>query len=356
MNTKMNILKAIGIVLVVVGHANGKMFSWFIPYSFHMALFVFISGYFYKNHYDNTILLFLKKKFKQLVIPYYKWNLFYGCLITLLLYLGAVKFGKPINLETFFITPWKSGHQYLFNLAGWFVLCLFLIQISYILLRKIFLNVSNNEIVLFIIFLLIGVLGTYLATFENSKSYYYVIRVLFGLPFFHLGYIYKLKLEKLDRFNTITFVILLIYQTIIIQYYDGLHYEMVWAKFGGHILMPFLASFSGIWLFIHLADLIDSKLSNDKLLSYIGQNSYSIMIHHIFIFWLLNLSFYFMNRFGIFTFFNLPEFATDLFKSDVYYKYGYPLTYLLYVLLGIFVPIGLKYSFDKIKHSRKKVA
>lgn len=46
MNNKMNILKAIGIITVVIGHTWSNVFAWFPTYSFHMALFMFISGYF----------------------------------------------------------------------------------------------------------------------------------------------------------------------------------------------------------------------------------------------------------------------------------------------------------------------
>lgn len=48
MNNKMNILKAIGIITVVIGHTWSNVFAWFPTYSFHMALFMFISGYFFK--------------------------------------------------------------------------------------------------------------------------------------------------------------------------------------------------------------------------------------------------------------------------------------------------------------------
>ena len=48
LNYQMLILQTIGIILVVVGHVGGiGLFSdWFPISSFHMPLFVFISGYF----------------------------------------------------------------------------------------------------------------------------------------------------------------------------------------------------------------------------------------------------------------------------------------------------------------------
>ena len=40
--------KAIGIILMVVGHAISQNFAYRVIYMFHMPLFFFYSGYFYK--------------------------------------------------------------------------------------------------------------------------------------------------------------------------------------------------------------------------------------------------------------------------------------------------------------------
>ena len=51
-NYQFLILQAIGIILVVLGHKGGISLAtdWFAPYSFHILLFIFISGYFYKTN------------------------------------------------------------------------------------------------------------------------------------------------------------------------------------------------------------------------------------------------------------------------------------------------------------------
>lgn len=52
-NYTFKILYCTGIILVVCGHCNNGglnlFFDWFPPYGFHLALFVFSSGYFYKK-------------------------------------------------------------------------------------------------------------------------------------------------------------------------------------------------------------------------------------------------------------------------------------------------------------------
>lgn len=347
MNSKMNILKALGIILVVVGHTNGLVFPWFPPYSFHMPLFIFVSGYFYKTKYETGIKDFTVKKAKDLLIPYFKWNFIYGGFIFVLQFINLVEFGSPFNLYNLFIEPWKSGHQYLFNIAGWFVLMLFVIQVVYIGSRKLLTRYIRNEYALMGFYLLVGIVGTYLASHPVFNQYYYVNRMLVGLPFFQLGYLYKEKLEKIDRFNSITFTGLIVYQALIIFIYKYISMAMVWGNFGGHILLPFLSSISGIWLVMHLADLIDTKLKNDRLLNYIGQNTWTIMLHHLFIFWLINLGFY-----GAFKLGWITGFDVNLFKTDIYYKFASTDAYFIYVILGVLIPVGLKYVTERRKQKK----
>ena len=48
---KINLLKALAIILVVSGHLEFRLFDMFPPYSFQLALFFFISGMLFKDKY-----------------------------------------------------------------------------------------------------------------------------------------------------------------------------------------------------------------------------------------------------------------------------------------------------------------
>lgn len=79
-------LKGIAIVLVILGHSvqvltadpfNDRLFN--LIYSFHMPLFMFVSGlvsYKEKTRYIDVI-----KRFYQLIIPFFLWPLFVGLLL-----------------------------------------------------------------------------------------------------------------------------------------------------------------------------------------------------------------------------------------------------------------------------------
>ena len=77
------LLQFFGILFVVLGHTGNSIsifFDWFPYGSFHMALFIFISGYLYKEESEIQPFKFIGKKFKSLVIPLYIWQFLYALL------------------------------------------------------------------------------------------------------------------------------------------------------------------------------------------------------------------------------------------------------------------------------------
>lgn len=77
-NLRMDIARAICIILVVIGHYSPEYSpQWWMDirsciYSFHMPLFMFVSGFVYMRYRKSISYAdFLKKKIKRLVIPYF---------------------------------------------------------------------------------------------------------------------------------------------------------------------------------------------------------------------------------------------------------------------------------------------
>lgn len=142
MNQKMNVLKALGIITVVAGHSGTDFFRFFPVYSFHMPLFIFISGYFF---YDTNVLSYVKKKAKSLLLPHLVWNFAYGVLVTLLLSYGLIKFGTTLSLKTVLWDPFIGGWQFHFNGPAWFIGTLFFVQILYLILKQL---LGNKQIII----------------------------------------------------------------------------------------------------------------------------------------------------------------------------------------------------------------
>ena len=147
-NLKFTYLKAVGIILVVLGHSGNSYLlqfffeAWFPIYSFHILIFVFAAGYFYNETY--TAFEYAKKRAKRLLVPFYGWHLFYSILLSILIITGIASFGKIINLQNFLVDPWRAlDNIYGFNLASWFLIVLFSVQIVYVTIRKI-LKIKNK--------------------------------------------------------------------------------------------------------------------------------------------------------------------------------------------------------------------
>ena len=66
--------KAIGIILMVIGHSGPPIYIRDVIYSFHMPLFFILSGYCFKESHFGHPTEFICKKIKNLYLPYVKWS------------------------------------------------------------------------------------------------------------------------------------------------------------------------------------------------------------------------------------------------------------------------------------------
>ena len=114
-NRQMRILSAIGIILVAAGHLGYDLFDiggLFPYYSFHVFIFLFVSGYFYRTQAQERIGRYLLGKCRTLLLPYFIWNLFYG-ILTEVLHRAGFAIGEPLSLKTMFLSPFLDGHQFM---------------------------------------------------------------------------------------------------------------------------------------------------------------------------------------------------------------------------------------------------
>lgn len=347
-----------GIIFIVAGHCgNGGisiLYDWFPPYSFHLGLFVFCSGYFYKEKCEKNVNKYIVSKIKKLLIPLYIWNLVYFIIICLLEPVGfTIGTGGNI-LDKLLIKPITSGHQFGYNLGGWFVIPLLMIEIFNILFRKItsFMNkIKIKELIYFVFYLVLGVIGIKLSKDGfNHDLWLVLVRMLYLLPFYGLGIFYKKVLEKYDRLSNITYfsIIMVISLIIILKYGVIPSYTPSWCNDFYHIsIMPFIVGFLGIALWFRICTILQSVLGKNKYINIVADNTYSIMLHH------------FMGFMIVKTIFNL--FASDFnfgqYKSNLWYMYlpnGINQFKIIYLISGIVFPILIKKMIDKVFKLLKK--
>lgn len=150
---EINILSGIAILLVVIGHlpflGRTGFYGFFrsVIYSFHMPLFMTISGFLFARFSKDKIvglssyLGFLLKKVYRFCPPY--------IILTTLLFLVKIVAGKvfvlkhPVNFHSFFmmfVNPMQGG----FVVHLWFIYALFIIFVLYPVLEKISCKIDSR--------------------------------------------------------------------------------------------------------------------------------------------------------------------------------------------------------------------
>lgn len=352
LNEEFLILQIIAILTVVVTHGKDSSFTfltdWFTFGSYHMPLFIFISGYFYKKSAEDSVLKFVWKKIKSLVIPYFIWNLVYGVFVTLLLNNQVIFFSKPLSFRTFFIDPWLTGTHFGFNVGGWFVLSLFLVEITYLLLRKLCSWLHWNREWLFGLFLLcFGLCAVHFANSGyNHGAFLTIIKVVFFLPFFHFGYLYRERIEPREKLpGWIYFVFIFAVQLILLKIYGTLTFYAYNATFlHQNVLLPYLTSFTGGLFWLRISKILARALKGNRIVRYIGRNTWSIMMHHPISFFIINCIIW-----GLSGPLNLSAFDQHAFQTNIWYAYspGLPQFAIVYVAAAVALPLLAKYGVEK---------
>lgn len=107
-NREMNIAKAIGIVAIVAGHVKWNLFGdFFTNYSFHIPLFFFIAGYFFKSELIEktdilkNFIVFIKKIAVKYLGVFYLYHLFYGGITVAVYILFNRLYRKTADIKKF---------------------------------------------------------------------------------------------------------------------------------------------------------------------------------------------------------------------------------------------------------------
>lgn len=359
-NQQFVILSGIGMLLVMLGHLNCNLLTFrdFLPYySYHVMLFVFISGYFYQPDDENHILQYIKRKALHLLVPYAIWNLVYGVLITLIHKTDiGIWFGEDMNLFNLFLAPFTSGHQYMLHAAAWFVPALFLLQLCNVLGRRILRLIpcreKHREFIYLLLYFLIGIAVIFLAKRGSVYDYYKLPgRLMLMAPIFQLGRFYRCTLEKKDTLPSIPYFLLLFVLQLCVMIATGgsVSFSVVWVTgFANGVIMPYITSIIGILFWLRVSGLLSAFTNKHgkalPLLRWMGTHSFAVMMHHLFGFFLLNFIFYLMHeKLGLFPFFDIAA-----FQGDIYYTYcssgGSALWFALYLVFSLFIV----YILDKL--------
>jgi len=356
-NYQMCILSVIGIIFVMLGHLKtdmtslGTFYGWFPYYSFHMPLFLFISGYFYKESNEQgfpvSFLKFLKKKVLSLLVPFYVINGIFLLLQTLLVNYGYY-LGETFSLKVWLLHPWIYPEPPTLAHPTWFLMALFLAEIYYILFRKLIRIIVRKdiaaEIVITILSLLLSMAAIYCKyTADPSPTAVLYLRSVFIMFFLQAGHMYKKYLEKIDNIpNKILLPVLFIIQLAIILYTENspLYYSLVTLNWYGRVgIVSIIASLSGIAFWLRISRILASIPARSRLVMFIGDNTKYIMSFHLFVYFLVNLAFNHLRSIPGAGYY-LSAFDEEKFRTSVYYVCNdNPRTILIYFAAGMAVSL-----------------
>ena len=274
-----DIAKGIGILTVVLGHILSKSqgLCWFI-YSFHMPLFLIMSGFFEKE--QDNFKTYLLKTTKRLYLPY----LAYVVLDYILYY-----FFYDRSLKNALILGARAaiGMEIAINLPIWFLFALFVVKIIFQLLHLI----RNKKVQT--VFIMIIIFGGFLYMHVFDKVIFYAIfTIVPALTFYSIGYllkdlskrpfwVYTHKIRSKKIRTTIAMVLCLLLAAFLSQVNGdvgvlGCHF--------GNTLFFISTGISGAYGFIILSSILASSIKlRPRFILYIGKHSLAIQVTHYYL-------------------------------------------------------------------------
>lgn len=366
----MRILTALGIIFIVCGHLSCEVLTvggLFPYYSFHVFIFLFVSGYFYNDSSVEHPGKYILHKAKTLLLLYFIYNLIYGLLSTHLDYQGIYA-GRGISFWNLLVEPFLGGHQFGLNSPAWFVPALFAVLVINILVRKL-LNIiikplmrtkeNKDDSLVFAVDMIMllgslfaGILTIYLAIGGHVWDYWKTPgRFLIMLPGIQFGRCYKMYLEKrLEslkervgqiKYHVILFAILLGVQYILSYRIGNLAFGVVWcSNFGNGPVLPYITIITGISFWLLIAKLLAALADRTRCLNWllnVGRASYHIMTNHFLVMLIINLICQrLQDRCGFALGFEAESFAHDFTYQCLYA--GYHGTRIINVILCVSIP------------------
>lgn len=318
-----DIAKGIGISLVVLGHLN-DYFGAGIPgaykfiYLFHVPLFFFLSGLFFKEKegVDDC----LKKKFFRLYVPYLLANIFFFAVeMTRARLMGSAYDGTISWGDLFYAAFGLWPVLSMLSRPTWFILILFRIFIIYKLLQLVF---KGNKILMLSVCVLAGILGAF---FPIEK--FMIGQTLAVLPFFSLGHVCTAEfIDNQKVFSTKNCVIIGIVSAAAAYFISIFQMTNIAVNVYGNVPLYFTGAILGIMMVISVSKLLENWAVASKSLSFIGKYTLPILIWHIFVIKVL---------------FTIVEKGLGIS--------GGAILCIVAFFIGILVPIGLSLGYDKLK-------
>lgn len=277
-----DIVKALGILLVIYNHSDPTFLSGFVS-RFHIPVFFVISGIMMGIKADvicaGSKWGFIKKKARTLLLPYFLWGI-----LDLIVYL---RFSPQIFTNKqllYYLLGMRNTKEYYFTGALWFLTALFACQLFFVLFIWKYKSTAAKWISIGIVSIIIALGNVWKCVLPLNLD-----TVLYTFPFMAGGYLVGKKgfYEKYRnaKFNIILFILGCVAVRLITRIDGGVN---VFAREYNSYILFVLGGFFGsiavfeiakVFIFIHT---IANKFVKPTIvyLSFIGKESLAFMAIH----------------------------------------------------------------------------
>lgn len=336
-----DLMLAFGIAMVVMGHRYQPDYLFFPAYTFHMALFFFVSGYLARvKEGPREKLRFLAHKTRTQLVGYFAWALFFG-VVTWLLARVDIRLGYQIpsfdsgaaalqSLRDFLVVPFLDGHHYHLYAAAWFLLQLYLVHVLFQLVfwsrrRWYALAVMAAALPVTLWALELG-----LREYDDLRRT--AVRSAFAFLFYVIGYVVRQEEGGLRRIllAPATLVIGFALVNVLAVQFGNIRYNIVLGNINNpRPWVPLATTLLIVLMVYQLAWHAAAVVSDGAFVLEVGRSTRAILIWHFTVLFAVNVIFYAAGWIG------------REALSDNWYAFRPQQTWLLYVVPALVVPVWI---------------
>ena len=355
----MSIVKAIAIILMVMGHAEGPGWVTNFIYLFHMPVFFIAAGYFWKRSSVGEPWTFVSRRFRKLYLPMVMWSMVFLLLHNLFFKVGILNetFGNwqggvthPYSLKealqrTVHIFTAMAGYDEFLAGAFWFFRALLISSILFLVFYLLIDGKAKRPAWVAPVVIIVATLAfTFVKIHFGLKVVTVVqggIRECWGILFFAIGVLYRHYEERIPRWwwTNILYIGVLAAGTVLKWH------GMTLAPKDIDVLTLPLTGICGFLLLHNIALAADRhKNAIHRLAVYVGDNTLIIFVLHII-------------SFKIVAALQIAVYGMDWQRIGSHMVIHDPTTaggfYILYTIVGVAVPLllyaGWKSLWGKVR-------
>lgn len=245
--------------------------------AFIIPMFFFLSGYFFSYDRYPDYWVFIKRRVRQLLVPYFSL----ATIAYVFWFFVGRHYGNDAELDISWYSPLVAtimgwGKEMVQSVPLWFVMALFTLEIIFWPIGRY----VKNSYILLLIFVALGYVEVY---YVDVKLPFYINHALVGLIFYFIGMLFH-RIDYKRLYSYILLPVGAIALWIAVSYNE--HVTFLIEKFGNYWYF-LLGGLGGIAIMIAICNILADVTGDLAFVRYIGKNTIVICGLHLVMFTLI---------------------------------------------------------------------